>query len=424
MGLKILHNGQITDFSDNKYNPNGFGALRLNVRTGDGSTGVKKYGLATSAAHTSDKRMRFNVGGSTYYIGTSSASSRQSNYTSYSTYNTYTYTSTYPQSYAISRTGTRTTATRTQPAQYTYRASYYTGVQSGYTVSTTSYYYTEAMYLSSTRSSGYTAYYNYTHTVRRSTVSVTLRATNSKHTLITYGKTSYSFTSTPGWVSSVNSGTCAATSATSYGSTDETTYTITHRAYTNTKSSIATVTINRSAVGTRTHYAAYAAVTASRASNYYVSPPNYITYQGWQGPYGGASGTMAVAAGNYRTSSSESRTTGAHAANVSFGSTVRYYITGLYQSGTTRVGDATLTSTNTPIGGVPSNYTLSAGPFVINSINSYTYTDNSCTNTYSSYYSTSYWTVTSTLTSNTPVSSSVESTAMTRASYYTEHNFV
>lgn len=424
MGLKILHNGQIADFSDSKYDPNGFGTLRLNIRTGAGSTGVKKYGLATSAAHTSDNRVRLNVNGSTYYIGTSTASSRQSNYTSYSTYNTYTYTDTYQRSNAISRTGTRTTATRTQPARYTYRASYYTGVQSGYTVSTAYTINNVTALLSGTRSSGYTAYYNGTLTIRRSSVSVTWRVLNSKHTLTVNGKTSRSFTSTPGWVSTVVVGTYATTGATSYGSTEVAAGAVasTAVAYTNTKSSTLIVDISRSRVGTRTHYHAYAAVTASRASYYYATPPNYIALAGAVQGTGGT--TAATNAAGYKTASATNSTYEGYVANQSARFVYRTYSTALYQSGTTRVGNATLTSTNTPIGGVPSGYTLSAGPSVINSINSYTYTDNSCTNTYSSYYSTSYWTVTSTLTSNTPVSSSVGSTATTRASYYTEHNFV
>ena len=425
MGLKILHGGQIIDFSDAKYNPNGYGSMRLNIRTGGG---VRQYGLATSASQASDRRVRLNVSGSTYYIGTSSELSRSSEYTTETTYYSYTYTSGEPKSSVLTRQGTTTTATKTQPARYSYRASYYTGVTSGYTLGTSSSYSTRSLLLSSTQSYKYTAYWSGYCTISKDQyfgeVSLTRQATNSRNSFAN-GATRYSTTRSFAGISSSSYSTSNAYLITSVRQLITTVSTGSYNARTNAAGATKLATYNvTSSYWQERHSSITNPITASRASNIYATPPSYYAAQAWQGPYGQAVGTYTVAAANYKSSYTYGYQTGGHQANYSFWSRINYYYSYLHASTTGRHGNATLSSTATPIGGVPANYTISAGPAVISSQQSYTYTDPSCTKTYQSNYSTSYWTVTHTLTSNLPTQSSYVSGRTTRASYYTEHNFV
>lgn len=428
MGLKILHDGVITEYAGSKYDPNGYGRMRLKIRTGTGANDVVQYGLGTSVAHSSDARFRANVNGQTYYIGTSSSSSTSSEYVSSSTYYTYTYTSEYPRSSQLTREGTLTTATRTQPARYTYGASYYTGVNSGYTVRTSSHYQTRRAHLSTTVSSQYTAHWtgSYTQVRGYGGVSVTHSAQNRKASFAN-GSTWYSYTSVaadPAYYGTTALSRSVNGNVYDYAHFTATT-TATYNGRTNAQGATIQATYNRSRVW-RNQFAGLITtpITASRASNVYVSPPNNLGVDPWGGVVSPSSGNIAVGAGGYVNSYSERFATDGLSANVSFRSIIYQYYTNQQSSSTQRVGNAILTSNALPISGVPSNYTLSAGPSVISSYNSYTYTDNWCTRSYESVYSTSYWTVTSTLTSSNYVSSSVGTTLTSQATTYTEHNFV
>lgn len=78
MGLKVRHNGIITDLSGNEYDPSGLGTKRLKIRAG-GS--VKEFGLTTDPNASSYCGLNVKVGGSKYYIGRKSTSLETSTYT-------------------------------------------------------------------------------------------------------------------------------------------------------------------------------------------------------------------------------------------------------------------------------------------------------------------------------------------------------
>jgi len=78
MGLKVRHNGIITDLSGNEYDPSGLGTKRLKIRAG-GS--VKEFGLTTDPNALSYCGLNVKVGGSKYYIGRKSTSLETSTYT-------------------------------------------------------------------------------------------------------------------------------------------------------------------------------------------------------------------------------------------------------------------------------------------------------------------------------------------------------
>ena len=78
MGLKVRHNGVITDLSGNEYDPSGLGTKRLKIRAG-GS--VKEFGLTTDPHASSYCGLNVKVGGSKYYIGRKSTSLETSTYT-------------------------------------------------------------------------------------------------------------------------------------------------------------------------------------------------------------------------------------------------------------------------------------------------------------------------------------------------------
>lgn len=438
MGLKILYNGQVTDFSDSKYDPQDYGSMRLNIRVGGE---IKKYGLATSASQSSDKKVKFNINGGVYYIGTSSALSRQSDYTSYQTYYTYTHTSGEPKSSVLTREGTTTTATKTQPARYSYRASYYTGHTYGYTVKTQSQYYTRSAVLSSYRTVNYTAYWSgYSENWRgwrygtevKGRVSRTYMALQPMYSFTNVNLSSYSTVTEP-----TDPGApliTANSTARLEGYHNSSLITVTTTVKTNImyasfsgvgKTTIGPVNVFRiGAYYTVGEYTITTPITATSASTIYVNPPNYYAIQNWNGPHGVASGDIAVAANQYANNTVTNTQTGGLAINLSFWSRQNEYYTWQSGSASGPSGNSTLSSTATPISGVPAGWTISRGPEVTTSQQSYTYTDAGCTKTYQSNYSTSYWTVTHTLTSNQPTQSSVGSTKLTRVSHYTEHNFV
>ena len=66
MGLKIRHNGVISDLSGSDYEPGGLGTKRLKIRTG---AGVKEYGLTTDPNATSYCGLNFKINGQKYCIG-------------------------------------------------------------------------------------------------------------------------------------------------------------------------------------------------------------------------------------------------------------------------------------------------------------------------------------------------------------------
>lgn len=457
MGLKVRYNGGVLDLSDAKYNPNGYGTKRLKIRTGPGSNDVKEYGLATSASYASDKWLKFNVNGQQHYIATSKSSTRQSNNTSYSSYYTYTYTQSYPRSSVLTRQGTQTTYTYTEPARYTYRATYYTGKVSYYTVSTINNGATvRTVLLSGTRSSNYnatrtasrastyTAYYSGYSSIgwQGNMCKVTYKLPGSwKFNNSQFGyanthtrtsalvQTVASTTSNaynnqqPDWNASwtdsfVGGGTYTSSNPSSKRVT--TTGLVISRTFTGFKTGNYKITTPVTATRSSQYNSEYA---ATRASTYYATPPNYVA-MGNQLIGVAAGGTYTVNAANYVNSTSQGTYSEGFVNNVSYRSVSYSYRTSRYNSATAATGNATLTSTNTPIGGVPSNYTLYAGPSVINSYASYTYTNQYCTRTYASNYSTSYWTEYSTYTSNNWLYSSLGSTVYTTSSAYTEHNFV
>lgn len=78
MGLKVRHNGIITDLSGNEYDPSGLGTKRLKIRAG-GS--VKEFGLTTDPNALSYCGLNVKVAGSKYYIGRKSTSLETSTYT-------------------------------------------------------------------------------------------------------------------------------------------------------------------------------------------------------------------------------------------------------------------------------------------------------------------------------------------------------
>lgn len=113
MGLRVRHNGVITDISGSDYEPGNLGVKRLKIRTG---TGIKEYGLTTDPNATSYCGLNFRISGQRYYIGKrltstvtgnatrqgnatrSASSTRSSQYSTGSYQYTYTYTSSRTQS--------------------------------------------------------------------------------------------------------------------------------------------------------------------------------------------------------------------------------------------------------------------------------------------------------------------------------------
>lgn len=87
MGLKVLHNGTITEYGVN--NPGNLGTARLNIRA-NGS--VHKFGLTSDVTASQYCKLAFRLNNKTVRLGTSGQASRQSDYVSsdyYYTYSTY-----------------------------------------------------------------------------------------------------------------------------------------------------------------------------------------------------------------------------------------------------------------------------------------------------------------------------------------------
>ncbi len=66
MGLRIRHNGIITDISGAEYDPGTLGTMRMKIRTG---SGVKEYGLTTDPTATRYCGLNFRINGNKYHVG-------------------------------------------------------------------------------------------------------------------------------------------------------------------------------------------------------------------------------------------------------------------------------------------------------------------------------------------------------------------
>lgn len=78
MGLKVRHNGIITDLSGSEYDPGDLGTKRLKIRH---SGGITSYGLATDPTATSYCGLKFVISGVTHYIGRKTSASQSQSYT-------------------------------------------------------------------------------------------------------------------------------------------------------------------------------------------------------------------------------------------------------------------------------------------------------------------------------------------------------
>lgn len=124
MGLKVRHNGIITDLSGSEYDPGNLGTKRLKIRH---SGGITSYGLATDPTATSYCGLKFVISGVTHYIGRKTSASGSQSYTTQgsSTREGHaTRSSTYYTQSDV--TGTETYQSRTTNTYYNYTYTGYT----------------------------------------------------------------------------------------------------------------------------------------------------------------------------------------------------------------------------------------------------------------------------------------------------------
>lgn len=124
MGLKVRHNGIITDLSGSEYDPGNLGTKRLKIRH---SGGIMSYGLATDPTATSYCGLKFVISGVTHYIGRKTSASGSQSYTTQgsSTREGHaTRSSTYYTQSDV--TGTETYQSRTTNTYYDYTYTGYT----------------------------------------------------------------------------------------------------------------------------------------------------------------------------------------------------------------------------------------------------------------------------------------------------------